>query len=104
MRIGQITNDEAIKHLTAMATAIQKYRSITREQGEDSAVLASINRWIWDDSWCPLPAITRIIDRGRVGAQEFFNILFLVTERMPEVMVTNPSHKLPPLMWYQVEG
>lgn len=104
MRIGRITNTEAIEHLTAIATAIQRYRSIARDTEDDPSILASINKWIWDDSWCPLLAITRIVDRGTVGAQQFFNLLFLVTEKMPEVMLTNPSHKLPTLMWYQIDN
>lgn len=89
------TQEEKINLLNVFIFGLQKYRSnakeaYMKEEGEHS-ILGLTNKqmgdlwpWVFGDK-CPLPLLQRIVDRGSVTGQEFYNAMFILFRFMPEV-------------------
>jgi hypothetical protein len=88
----------ALDHLEKMRQAIQRFRSICRDGLEDEnemAALVYLNKWIWDDRYCPLTSLVKVIDRDHVTGMEMFNFMTVLHRYMPEVQVCMPEHVWP---------
>lgn len=78
----------ALDHLEKMRQAIQRFRSNYlggRDAAAEMPVLIMVNKWLWDDRYCPLTSLVEVIDRGHVNGMEFYNFMIALHRFMPEV-------------------
>lgn len=83
-----ITQKEAIEYLEKAVHAFQRARSIAMETYGDASAdaLAILEPWLFGNK-CPLPHLTRAIDRGYVTPMEFYNFMIILEKITPEVKV-----------------
>ena len=82
---------EAMKHLQALMHALQRYRSIIKENmtgisGINDEMLATLYPWIFGTK-CPLIALQKVLDRGSVNGSEFYNFMYIVHRFIPEIKI-----------------
>jgi len=82
-------HSEAVKHLTAMMVAVQKARSVIKEESDLSdEALAEMFPWIMGDK-CPLPTLVKILDSVDGGKKiepiVYFNLMVALYRFMSPV-------------------
>lgn len=87
-QIGQLTHEDAVQWLEHIQVALQKVRSIAKEE-LDYNTLVYINPWLYKDDSPLLLAVSRILERVAEGAKvapmDFYNITYLLDRYGVEV-------------------
>lgn len=87
-------HSDVVRHLRAMLFALQRARSITKEELVNAgwpektvqSVLENLMPWIHGNK-CPVPALVSMLDRvddgGRIDGMDFYNLVTVATLLQP---------------------